>query len=135
LPFYAEGVTYGTTFDIDKVRGRYVARCPAWYGSVAEVLVDCRSAGHLISQPWQVDVTEQLRPGKNEIEARIIGTLKNTLGPHHGNPVLGKASPWDFRQAPAEGPPPSERYDTVIYGLFEPFVLEHSGTTIAGKDH
>jgi hypothetical protein len=134
LPFYAEGVTYGTTFDIHKVRGRYVVRCPAWYGSVAEVLVDDRSAGHMVSQPWQVDVTEYIQPGKNEIEVRIVGTLKNTLGPHHGNPVLGKAWPWDFRQAPAEGPPPGAQYDTVGYGLFKPFVLENSGTAVAAED-
>ncbi len=135
MPFYADGVTYGTTFNIDEARGRYVVRCPAWYGSVAEVSVNGRPAGHLISQPWQVDVTEQLRPGKNEIEVRIVGTLKNTLGPHHGNPVLGKAWPWDFRQAPAEGPPPGEKYDRVGYGLFEPFVLEHRGTATVGENN
>jgi hypothetical protein len=54
----------------------------------------------------------------------VVGTLKNTLGPHHGEPVLGKAWPWAFRQAPAQGPPPGKQYHTIGYGLFEPFVLE-----------
>ena len=49
----------------------------------------------------------------------MVGTLKNTLGPHHGRPVLGKAWPWDFRQAPAAGPPPGGDYHTVGYGLFQ----------------
>ena len=55
----------------------------------------------------------------------VIGTLKNTLGPHHaGVGVAAAAWPWAFYQAPRAGPPPGEKYDTIGYGLFEPFVLE-----------
>jgi hypothetical protein len=124
LPCYAEGVVYEQTYDIAERAGRYVLRVPAWYGSVAEVLVGGRSAGHLVSRPWEVDLTDRLQPGRNLIQVRVVGTLKNTLGPHHGAPVLGKAWPWDFRQAPASGPPPGGNYHTVGYGLFEPAVLE-----------
>jgi hypothetical protein len=31
-----------------------------------------------------------------------------------------------FHQGPEFGPPPGDRYQTVSYGLFEPFVLEQS---------
>ncbi len=124
MPFYAEGVAYEQTYGVAEPQGRYIVRFPAWYGSVAQVLVNGSLAGHLVSQPWAVDVTEFVQPGSNTVEARVIGTLKNTLGPHHGEPVLGKAWPWDFRQAPAEGLPPGEQYHTVGYGLFEPFILE-----------
>jgi hypothetical protein len=124
LPYYADGVAYGQTYQGAQPQGRYVVRFPAWYGSVAQVHVNGSMAGHLVSQPWEVDVTEFIQPGSNAVEARVIGTLKNTLGPHHGEPVLGKAWPWAFRQAPAEGPPPGKQYHTVGYGLFEPFVLE-----------
>jgi hypothetical protein len=123
LPCYAEGIVYEQPFEIPQVTGRYVLRVPAWYGSVAEVLVDGKSAGHLVSRPWQIDVTDRLQAGRNLIQVRIVGTLKNTLGPHHGKPVLGKAWPWDFRQAPPSGPPSGANYHTVGYGLFEPPVL------------
>jgi hypothetical protein len=72
-----------------------------------------------------VDVTNRICAGENTIELRVVGTLKNTLGPHHGEPILGKAWPWAFRQAPEQGPPPGEQYHTVGYGLFERFRLEN----------
>ena len=70
-------------------------------------------------------MTDAVRAGANEIEVVVIGTLRNTLGPHHGNPPLGRAWPAMFQQAPESGPPPGETYATIAYGLFEPFVLKH----------
>ena len=124
LPFYAQGVVYEQAYEIGQPAGRYVFRVPAWYGSVAEVLVDGKSAGRMVSRPWEVDVTDLVHAGRNAIQLRVVGTLKNTLGPHHGKPVLGKAWPWDFRQSPPSGPPAGGTYHTVGYGLFEPPVLE-----------
>ncbi len=123
LPLYSHGVAYAAEYQIDDTGGEYFVRLPSWLGSIAKVVVNGQLAGHFVSRPWEVDVTEQMRAGRNTIEVQVIGTLKNTLGPHHGQPVLGKAWPWDFRQAPAEGPPPGAGYHTVGYGLFEPPVL------------
>jgi len=125
LPFYAEGLAYLQKYEVVQPDGRYVVRLPSWYGSVAEVHVNGQSAGHLVSQPWEVDVTDQVKPGTNVVQVRVIGSLKNTLGPHHGKPVLGKAWPWDFRQSPPAGPPAGGSYHTVRYGLFEPPVVEN----------
>jgi hypothetical protein len=69
-------------------------------------------------------VTKQIKNGDNDIEVTVIGTLKNTLGPHHGNPGLGSAWPGMFQRGPNPGPPPGEAYSTVGYGLFEPFMLK-----------
>ena len=54
----------------------------------------------------------------------MIGTLKNTLGPHHGNQPLGSAWPGMFQNGPKDGPPPGAGYSNVGYGLFEPFVVQ-----------
>lgn len=62
----------------------------------------------------------------NEIEVVVIGTLKNTLGPHHGKPGLGRAWPGMFQRGPNPGPPPGADYATVGYGLFEPLVLKQA---------
>ena len=85
-----------------------------------------QSAGYIFCPPYELDVTELLKPGESTIEVVVIGTLKNTLGPHHGNPPLGTAWPAMWHKAPNPGPPPGKDYSSVGYGLFEPFDLKQS---------
>jgi hypothetical protein len=124
--FYAAGVAYVEKFNVAIPQGRYHVVVPDWYGSVARVTVNGKPAGYLVSQPWECDVTDQIQPGKNLIELAVVGTLKNTLGPHHGNPPLGSAWPGMFHQGPETGPPPGKDYSSVGYGLFAPFALRQS---------
>jgi hypothetical protein len=118
-PFYAAGVSYQRTFDVAQPAGKYTVGLAKWYGSVAEVHVNGRPAGTIAWQPWQCDVTRHIRPGANTVEVRVIGTLKNTLGPHHAGTGLGSAWPGMFQKAPESGPPAGKEYHTVDYGLFE----------------
>ena len=53
----------------------------------------------------------------------VIGTLKNTLGPHHAGTQIGAAWPPMFRRAPADGLPPGANYATIPYGLTKDFLL------------
>ncbi len=125
-PFYATGVSYSRTFEIPRPAGRLLVELDQWYGSVAEVLVNGTPAGCIVSRPWQCDVTKALQRGTNTIEVRVIGTLKNTLGPHHAGTNLGSAWPGMFQQGPESGPPAGDSYHTVDYGLFTPFVLKQA---------
>lgn len=128
-PFYSAGVAYTERFNLPgKLQGRYVVSLPEWYGSVASVKVNGKPAGYIDAPPFECDVTKQLKRGDNVVEITIIGTPKNLLGPHHGNPVLGAAWPGNFQHGPNPGPPPGDRYSTVGYGLFEPFVLRNLRT-------
>jgi len=126
LPFYANKVAYRRRYTLDKLDGRHVVALSAWQGSVAKVIVNGKPAGYILARPWECDVTGLLQPGANEIEVDVIGTLKNTLGPHHGNPGLGSAWPGMFQKGPAHAPP-GNQYATVGYGLFEPLALKRSG--------
>lgn len=123
-PFYSAGVAYRERFNVGKPNGRYRVALPKWLGSVAKVSVNGKHAGYIDAPPWECDATKLIKRGENNIEVTVIGTLKNTLGPHHGNPALGAAWPSAFRVGPSPGPPPGEAYSTVGYGLFEPFVLK-----------
>ena len=125
LPFYAEGVKYVQTFTIAKPSGSYRVALGRWYGSVARVTVNGKEVGYVGWQPCECDVTGSLRPGANTIEVTVIGTLKNTLGPHHAGKIAGTAWPAIFHQGPETGPPAGAAYDTLGYGLFEPFVLQN----------
>ncbi len=122
-PFYAEGVGYMQKYRLEKPSGQYRVSLPKWYGSIARVIVNGKPAGFITSPPWECEVTRLLVPGENTIEVVAVGTLKNTLGPHHGNPALGTAWPAMFQKGPSPGPPPGGQYATVNYGLFEPFQL------------
>jgi len=127
-PFYSAGVAYQEEFTVAKKTGRYTIALPKWRGGVAKVTVNGKLAGYIDAPPWECDATKLIRRGANSVEVTVIGTLKNTLGPHHRNPSLGAAWPGSFHQGPASGPPPGDQYSTVAYGLFEPFVLKQTTT-------
>ncbi len=124
-PFYAAGVSYSMGFDVPQPRGRYIVRLPGWYGSVAKVSIHGKPVGHIYHQPWELDVTEWFAAGLNIIEVSVIGTLRNTLGPHHGNQPLGSTWPGMFRSAPEKGPPSGKDYQTIGYGLSRLFELHN----------
>ena len=121
--FYSAGVAYRQNFKVGKTGGKYVVALPKWLGSVARVSVNGKPAGYIDAPPWECDVTKLIKRGDNAVEVTVIGTLKNTLGPHHGKPGLGSAWPGMFQKGPNPCPAPGEQYSTVGYGLFEPFVL------------
>lgn len=123
-PFYSAGVAYRQTFSITQQAGRYFVALGKWLGSVARVSVNGTLAGYIDAAPFECDVTPHTRNGENQVEVVVIGTLRNTLGPHHGEQPLGSAWPTMFQKAPNPGPPPGASYSTVGYGLFEPFRLE-----------
>ncbi len=122
-PFYAAGVSYRQTFDVGEPAGTYAVKLPQWYGSVARVNVNGKKAGYIVSPPWQCDVTDHIESRDNAIEVVVIGTLRNTLGPHHQGALTGSAWPAMFQRAPEHGPPPGSSYHMIDYGLFEPFEL------------
>ena len=132
-PFYSAGVAYRERFDVKEPAGQFVVTLPDWYGSVAKVAVNGKPAGFIDAPPWECDVTKWVKRGQNEVEVTVIGTLKNTLGPHHGKPALGAAWPGGFHVGPNPGPPPGASYSTVAYGLFEPFVLKQITQSRKGK--
>jgi hypothetical protein len=121
LPFYSAGVSYRERFSLPTLQGTYAVRLPRWFGSVAAVKVNHQFAGYIFRQPWECDVTRLLKSGENQIEVVVFGTPKNLLGAHHFDPPDGMMG--DFTKGPEPGPPPGDAYDTIGYGLFEPFVL------------
>ncbi len=125
-PFYSAGVSYRAKFDVASPVGRYAVSLPSWYGSVAKVVVNGKPAGYITAPPWECDVSDSIKRGANTIDVVVIGTLKNTLGPHHGKHPLGSAWLRMFQVGPKAGLPPGKDYDTVGYGSREPFVLEQN---------
>jgi hypothetical protein len=125
-PFYGSSVAYTQRIDVDRKQGQFKVHLGSWHGSVAEVRVNGMQTGHVWHAPFECDISRHLNAGVNLVEVRVIGTLKNTLGPHHHGPGLGSAWPGMFQKGPPTGPPPGDQYATVGYGLMQPFVVRKS---------
>jgi len=121
MPFYSWGVTYARDFNIEKPDGQYFVRLNNWSGTVAEVRVNDQTAPVIAFPPYQSDITGLLKSGINKIQVKVIGSLKNLLGPHFNNPAPGMASPWLFRNVKSY--PPGKDYQLLDYGLMEEFAV------------
>jgi len=128
MPFYSYGVAYTQTFDLpEKLDGeRVYVKLPdsptGWYGAIAKVMMNDKEAGYIGWSPWKLDVSEFAKQGENAIDVIVIGTPKNLLGPHHAGKLRGSAWPSAFWDAP-DPQPSGDAYDTIEYGLFEPFTV------------
>lgn len=127
MPFYGDRIEYVKKFRLSaselKSQSAFV-RLGKWTGVVAEVKVNGKKAGMIGFDPFELDVRQYLKPGVNEVSVIVCGSLKNTLGPHHNDPPLGRAWPGAFQQGAKEGRPSGSKYSVVGYGLVDEFILE-----------
>jgi hypothetical protein len=78
-PFLSGRGTYRTTFELeDGFAGRALLDVPM-RDDVLEVEVNGRSAGVCLWDPYSVDVTEVVRPGRNELALVVANTPANLL--------------------------------------------------------
>jgi hypothetical protein len=83
-PFFAGSMTFKQTVNLtaDERKNRSIKfdRLPS---TVTKVKVNGKDAGKIMWQPYEVDVTDYLIDGENEIEITVTGNLRNLLGPFH----------------------------------------------------
>lgn len=121
-PYYSDGMTYRKQVDIETIPNQVLVKLNNWEGTVAEVRVNDTLAGVIGWQPFETDVTDFLKEGKNEVEVIVYGSLKNLLGPHHFVKREGIVTPWSFKFAPEEQPAGTD-YHLLDYGLMEDFSI------------
>ncbi len=122
MPFFGEKVSYSHTYSISDTSGTFYVSAGTWKGSVVEVWVNGKKTGIIGWQPNQLDITSYVIKGNNQIDLRITGSLKNTLGYHH---VVQKGwidSPFSWNMGPEQQPPGSD-YQFLNYGLSSEFTL------------
>jgi hypothetical protein len=79
-PFYSGRGVYTTTFELPaEASGRRIILEPAMVDDVLEVIVNGTSAGIRLWAPYEVDITDLVRPGENRLELRVANTLINLL--------------------------------------------------------
>ncbi len=79
IKYYSGTAIYQNTFTLKKDRRATYRLSLPLLNSAAEVIVNGRSAGIVWCSPWDVDITRQLKKGKNRIELRVCNTLWNRL--------------------------------------------------------
>jgi hypothetical protein len=121
LPFFSDKVEYSRHYTL-KAGQSAIARLGKWWGTTAEVRVNGKSAGVLVSRPWDVNIAPLVKDGDNEIQVVVYGSLKNVFGPHLGKIERGIVTPWNHRYPPAVQPPGSA-YDLDGDGLMEDFSI------------
>jgi hypothetical protein len=119
MPFYSWGVTYSKEFNIENPDGAYLVSLDNWKGTIAEVTVNGEQATVIAFPPYQSNVTQLIKPGINKIEVKVIGSLKNLLGPHFNNPAPGLVGPWHFRNVKSY--PAGNDYQLLDYGMMSDF--------------
>ena len=120
--FYSNKVSYSQKFTIEKKSSDFKVKLNKWNGTVAEVLVNNKEAGIISWAPEELDVTQFLNEGENEITVRIVGSLKNTFGQFYESRISWIYGPHGWNKAPKHQPA-YDQYYLNNYGLFEPFEL------------
>ncbi len=83
-PFFAGSMTFKQkiTLSSDECKFRSIKfdRLPS---TVTKIKVNGADAGKVMWQPYEVDISDYLIDGENEIEITVTGNLRNLLGPFH----------------------------------------------------
>ncbi|CAI6085294.1 glycosyl hydrolase [Cohnella sp. JJ-181] len=122
LPFYGGQVEYALEpieADADSLAScRYAVRLEGLLGAAAHLLVNgVRVPAHMGGNV--TDITALLSAGANRLSVVVSATQQNVWGPHHAGPPARIASPWMWKNGPAEGPPPGREYSFAPCGLTE----------------
>ncbi|MDQ4045042.1 MAG: hypothetical protein M3173_06305, partial [Chloroflexota bacterium] len=79
-PFYSGRGVWRRTFALPgTLEGRRVVLHPDIRDDVLEVVVNGKRAGVRLWAPYDLDITDHVRPGENTLELRVANTLINLL--------------------------------------------------------
>lgn len=120
MMLYGNKVAYSHSVNIMDLKREYFVKLNKWEGSCAEVFVNGKKAGIIGFAPFELEISKFLKKGDNDIKVQVVGTLRNTLGPHH---AVSKGSCWPsmFQSVQKDFTLAGGSYATNPYGLMEDF--------------
>lgn len=121
-PFYSNKISYSENFTIAKSGAQFKVKLNKWNGILAEVDVNGKRAGVIAYPPYELNISQFINNGKNEISVKVIGSLKNTFGYFYKINNRSMNGPEDWNTSPAKIPG-IDQYFLMDYGLEEPFSL------------
>jgi len=116
-PFYTGTMRYNSTFILNKKPSRnerVSIRLPEARGVLFLVSVNGSEPKPICWKPLEIDITDDVREGVNEISIDVVSSLRNTFGPlHHKAGDLYMVGPTSFTDEENW----TDRYQLVPYGL------------------
>ena len=82
-PFYSGMMTYRTIINTPADGKRTFLRLNRPSGIMYKVRVDGRPVGKILWRPFEIELTDSLKAGRNELEIEVVGSRQNTFGPLH----------------------------------------------------
>ncbi|MCL6520020.1 MAG: hypothetical protein K6T99_09310 [Armatimonadetes bacterium] len=82
-PFYSGIITYRTLVHVPADGKRTFLRLIHPSGIMYKVRVNGRKAGKILGRPFELELTNLLNGGMNELEIEVVGSRQNTFGPLH----------------------------------------------------
>ena len=86
-PFFCGAITISTEVELPSARELFAERVYLeLYGenvAVAEVHLNGASCGVVLPSDRRLEVSKYLRQGSNTLSLKLVGTLRNLMGPHH----------------------------------------------------
>ena len=120
--FFAGKISLTQTVRVEKQKNvQYLLSLRHLNAPAAVVYVNGQFAGKLIFAPFELNITEQLQSGENEVTIQLLSGNRNLFGPHH-KPMgesyfVGPSTFSDIRGwADDDGPTWTDDYNFVIFG-------------------
>lgn len=115
LPFYHERMAYTFSFDLADSTDALELKLD-YLGALAEVELDGRDVGAVLHPPYTLRIEEAISSGTHALTIKVIGNMKNFMGPFFSDAVPG---PWAWGDCP-EHMPTGETYRFYPVGLMSP---------------
>ena len=120
--FFAGKIRLTQNVTVDKQENvQYLLTLRHLNAPAAVVYVNGQFAGKLMFSPFELNITEQLRNGENEVSIQLLSGNRNLFGPHH-KPMgesyfVGPSTFSDVRGwTDNDGPTWTDDYNFVIFG-------------------
>lgn len=125
--FFSGKMLLSQRVNINKTRDRrYFLRFQQLNAPAAKIYVNGHYAGNLMFSPYELDITDWLEQGENEIHIQLFSGNRNLLGPHHrpegecyfvGPETFTNRHSWtdEFPDMPAW----TDGYNFITFGLKE----------------
>ncbi len=114
LPFYSGNITYKCRIKANLKTGeRIFVKLPEYRGACAKLFVNGQEAGVVAWEPNELDITDFVEAGANELMIEIFSSRRNSHGP------LFNSEKWPFWTGPAQYHEFTGKFNLVPCGILK----------------